>query len=94
MELHSFDTHAFVKQLTEAGISVAQAEAIASFRLETVHLSNRMEERFAAVGRRLDAQDFNIDEKLEAMRADMIKWMFGFSATQLAATFAMIRYLT
>lgn len=75
------------------GIPVAQAEAIASLRLEIVRLSNRMEERFAAVDRRLDAQDLSIDKKLEAMRADMIKWMFGFFATQLAATFAMIRYL-
>jgi hypothetical protein len=89
MDIQSFDTHAFVKQLIEAGIPVAQAEAIASLKLDIVRLSNRMEERFAEVDRRFDAQDI----KLEAMKADMIKWMFGFFATNLAATFTMIRYL-
>jgi hypothetical protein len=126
MNIQSFDTHTYVKQLTESGVPMAQAEALASIRLEMVDFSNRVEVRFAAVDRRFDdvdrrfdAMDRRFDEidhrfvefdrrlvefearieakfdkKLEAMRADMIKWMFGFFVTQLAATLTMIKYLT
>ncbi len=133
MDIQSFDTHAYVRQLTEEGIPMAEAEAMASIRLEMVNLSNRMEvrfievdrrfdtidHRFDAVDRRFDAVDRRFDEiehrftefdhrfvefearieakfdkKLEALRAEMIKWMFGFFVTHLAATLTMIRFMS
>ena len=86
MVLDTFDTHAYIKQLIEAGIPVAQAEVLASVRLDIVRLSNHVDERFTTL-------EALIDKKLEGLRAEQIKWMFGFFVTQLAATFTMVRFL-
>jgi hypothetical protein len=50
-----------------------------------------IDSRFAQSEAKMEAK---FDEKLQALRADMIKWMFGFFVTQLAATFTMIRFMT
>lgn len=87
MVIETFDTHAYVKELYEAGIPTAQAEVFASLKLDIVRLSNRMDERFTL----LEAQ---VDKKLEALHAKLIKWMFGFFVSQVAATLTMIRFMT
>jgi hypothetical protein len=51
----------------------------------------RLDRRFAEFEARIEAK---FDKKLETQRADLIKWMFGFFVTNLAATFAMFSYMT
>ncbi len=41
----------------------------------------------------LKGDNASLDVKIEKTRADMIKWMFIFWISQLAAIFAMLRFL-
>lgn len=77
----NFDTHAFVKQLTAAGMPEKQAEVLAEYQ---VHLL----EDSAVTKQDLKALALEIDVKLAKLRAevitDLVKWMLGVAVAQSA----------
>ncbi len=71
----AFDTHKFVKHLTEKGFTEEQAEALA---VEQVNLLN---------GNPATKTD------IEALRADLLKWMFGALIAQGGLIVALVKLL-
>ena len=71
----AFDTHKFVKHLTEKGFTEEQAEALAN---EQVNLLN---------GNPATKTD------IEALRADLLKWMFGALIAQGGLIVALVKLL-
>ena len=61
-----FDTHKFVKHLTENGFTEQQAEVLAE---EQVNLLN------TNLATKADIADVKAD--IEKVKADLLKWMFG-----------------
>ena len=68
-EAIAFDTHRFVKNLTESGFTEQQAEALAK---EQVQLLN------SNLATKLDIQTIKaeLEAKIEASKVDLLKWMF------------------
>ena len=71
----AFDTHKFVKHLTEKGFTEEQAEALA---VEQINLLN---------------SNLATKTDIEALRADLLKWMFGALIAQGGLIVALIKLL-
>ena len=69
----AFDTHAFIKRLTAAGMPEPQAEILAEEQARLV------EDRLAT---KADVGDVRRD--IAEAKVDLLKWMFGASAAQTA----------
>ena len=65
-EAIAFDTHRFVKRLTENGFTERQAETLAE---EHVALLN------ANLATKADIAE--VKAQIEAVKADLLKWLFG-----------------
>ena len=74
-EAIAFDTHRFVKRLTETGFTEAQAEALAD---EQVTLLN---------------SNLATKQDLEAVKADLMKWMIGALIAQGGVIVALVKLL-
>jgi hypothetical protein len=70
----AFDTHAFVKRLTTAGMPEAQAEILADEQTKLIDEKLATKADLAATELRLEAK---IEATLEAAKSEIIKWMFG-----------------
>jgi hypothetical protein len=66
----AFDTHAFVKRLTTAGMPEAQAEILADEQTKLI------DEKLATKAD-LAATELRLEATLEAAKSEIIKWMFG-----------------
>lgn len=78
MNAIALDTHAFVKELTAAGFSEAQAEAVTSVvqrtrDVDAADLATRSD--IALLRSELDHKATKAD--LGEFKADILKWMFG-----------------
>src|SRR5579859_7387731 len=77
----AFDTHAFVKRLTTAGMPEAQAEVLADqqSRLIDEKLSTKedLAKAEAAIRSETHQTELRLETKIEAIKSDIIKWMFG-----------------
>ncbi len=71
MSAIAFDTHAFVKELTAAGFSESQAEAVTSM----VRRSREVE--LADLARKSDLAHLASKADLAEVKADLLKWMVG-----------------
>ena len=85
-----FDTHAFVKRLTAVGMPEEQAEVLADEqaklideRLATKADLKRLEQAIKADSRELEAR----------LTANILKWMFGALAAQVALIVALVKLL-
>ena len=74
-EAIAFDTHRFVKRLTETGFTEAQAEVLAD---EQVNLLN---------------SNLATKQDLEALKADLFKWMVGALIAQGGVIVALVKLL-
>ncbi len=93
MSVVLFDTHAFVKRLTAAGMPEAQAEVLADeqTRLIDERLATKTDLRETEL--RLEAK---IETTILAAKSEILKWMFGAIGFQtiviLGAILALSRF--
>ncbi len=82
MNILTFDTLKFAKRLEEAGFTERQAETLA-------------EEQAAFAEDQAKAASENLATKtdLEALKAEILKWMFGGMLGQVAVLTALIKLL-
>jgi hypothetical protein len=77
----AFDTHAFVKRLVTAGMPEAQAEVLADqqSRLIDEKLSTKedLSKAEATIRFEIRQTELRLETKVESVKADIIKWMFG-----------------
>ena len=81
-EAIAFDTHRFVKRLTESGFTEKQAETLAE---EHVALLN------ANLATKADIAE--VKAQIEAVKADLLKWLFGALITQGGLIVALVKLL-
>jgi tetrahydromethanopterin S-methyltransferase subunit G len=74
MSALAFNTHAFVKRLTTAGMPEAQAEVLADQQAKLIDEKLATKTDLAAVERSLK---YEIDTKVESVKSELVKWMFG-----------------
>ncbi len=78
----AFDTHRFVKRLTDCGFTEQQAETLAD---EHVALLN------ANLATKADIA--KVEAKIETVKADLLKWMFGAMIAQGGLIVALVKLL-
>ena len=87
-----FDTHAFVKRLTAAGMPEAQAEVLADEQVRLIDDRLATKEDIAklqaatkediaklqaATKTDLREMELKIDAKIESVKSEIVRWMFG-----------------
>ena len=80
VEAIAFDTHRFVKRLTESGFTEKQAETLAE---EHVALLN------ANLATKADIAE--VEAQIEAVKADLLKWLFGALIAQGGLIVALVK---
>ena len=78
-EAINFDTHKFVKHLTENGFTEQQAEVLAE---EQVNLLN------TNLATKADIE--SVKGYIEAVRSDLLKWMFGMMLTGIGLVAGLV----
>ena len=81
-EAIAFDTHRFVKHLTESGFTERQAETLAE---EHVGLLN------ANLATKADIAE--VKAQIETVKADLLKWLFGALIAQGGLIVALVKLL-
>ena len=81
-EAIAFDTHRFVKRLTESGFTERQAETLAE---EHVGLLN------ANLATKADIAE--VKAQIETVKADLLKWLFGALIAQGGQIVALVKLL-
>ena len=76
-EAIQFDTHKFVKHLTENGFTEQQAEVLAEeqVNLLNTNLATKADIESLRLATKADIADVKAD--IEKVKADLLKWMFG-----------------
>ena len=98
MAITALDTHQTVKDLTAAGFSDAQAEALTSAlrQVQQIDLSDLATKTdIADLRREIKADNAllraEMDTKLAELKAEIIRWVFGIAIAQGASIFAILK---
>ncbi|MCY3955082.1 MAG: hypothetical protein OXF47_03690 [Nitrospira sp.] len=85
-EAIAFDTHRFVKNLTESGFTEQQAEALAKEQVQLLNsnLATKVD---------LQAVKAGLEAKIEASKVDLLKWMVTAMVTQGTLIVALVKLL-
>ena len=76
----AFDTHKFVKNLTNKGFTEEQAEVLAEEQVNLLNANLVTNERLATTDERIEEVRADLIKRIEEVRADLIKHMdMGFS---------------
>ena len=78
----AFDTHRFIKRLTQTGFTEQQAEALAD---EQVNLLD------SNLATKVDLM--NIKAEIEKVKSDLLKWMVGAMMAQVGVIVTLIKLL-
>jgi len=98
MAIPALDTHQTVKDLTAAGFSDAQAEALTSAlrQVQQIDLSDLATKTdIADLRREIKADNAllraEMDTKLAELKAEIIRWVFGIAIAQGASILAILK---
>jgi hypothetical protein len=107
MAISTLDTHQTVKDLTAAGFTDAQAEAL-THALRQVHqidfsdlvtkadlLATRtdLEQQIAELRNEMKLEFANVRREMAETKTELIKWVLGIGFAQVAAIVALLRLL-
>ena len=82
-EAIAFDTHQFVKNLTDSGFTEKQAEALAKEQVQLLNSNLATKVDIQAVKAELEA-------KIEASKVDLLKWMVMAMIAQATLIVALV----
>ena len=88
-EAIAFDTYRFVKRLTESGFTERQAETRAEEHVALLNANLATKTDVAA----LRTNIAQIEARIEAVKADLLKWMFGALIAQGGLIVALVKLL-
>ncbi|MDE0034202.1 MAG: DUF1640 domain-containing protein [Deltaproteobacteria bacterium] len=103
-EAIAFDTHRFVKRLTESGFTEKQAETLAEEHVALLNANLATKADVAAVKADVEAlrqetragmEALRQETKaaIEAVKADLVKWLFGALIAQGGLIVALVKLL-
>ena len=88
-EAIAFDTHRYVKRLTECGFTEKQAETLADGQVALLNQNLATKADLAKVEAGVEALRQETRADIAALKADLIKWMFG-AMLAMTGIFAVI----
>ena len=88
-EAIAFDTHRFVKRLTGSGFTEEQAETLAEEHVSLLNANLVTKVDMA----RIEAEIHKVTVRLEAVKADLPKWLFGAMIAQGGLIVALVKLL-
>ena len=89
----AFDTHRFVKRLTETGFTEAQAEALADEQVNLLNSNLATKQDILALKKDILTLKANIERRMAEDKADLLKWMIGALIAQGGVIVALIKLL-
>ena len=92
-EAIAFDTHRFVKRLTESGFTEKQAETLAEEHVALLNGNLATKADLAAVKVDLAAVKAELKRDIEAVKADLLKWLFGALIAQGGLIVSLVKLL-
>ena len=96
-EAIAFDTHQFVKNLTESGFTEQQAEALAKEQVQLLNTNLATKVDLQAVKADLEAKietvTAELEAKIEAAKFDLLKWMVMAMIAQGGLIVALVKML-
>ena len=99
-EAIAFDTHRFVKRLTENGFTEQQAEVLADEQVQLLNTNLATQADIAAIHQDIDAlrQETKtsiaaVQRDIAEVKSDLIKWMVGALITQGGVVVALLKLL-
>ena len=92
-EAIAFDTHRFVKHLTQKGFTQEQAEALAEEQVNLINGNLATKSDLAALRTDLAALRADLELSLSHLKVELLKWMFGALIAQGGLIVALIKLL-
>ena len=92
-EAINFDTHKFVKHLTENGFTEQQAEVLAEEQVNLLNTNLATKADIESLRLATKADIEGVKGYIEAVRADLLKWMFGMMLAGIGLVVALIKLL-
>lgn len=89
----AFDTYKFVKHLTEKGFTEEQAEALAIEQVNLLNSNLATKTDIAIVQRDIEALRQETRANMEALKVDLLKWIFGALIAQGGLIVALVKLL-
>ena len=99
-EAIAFDTHRFVKRLTENGFTEQQAEVLADEQVQLLNTNLATQADIAAIHQDIDAlrqetkaSIAEVQRDIAEVKSDLIKWMVGALIAQGGVVVALLKLL-
>ena len=92
-EAIAFDTHRFVKRLTENGFTEQQAEVLADEQVSLLNSNLATQADIAVVQRDIEALRQETKASIAEVKSDLIKWMVGALIAQGGVVVALLKLL-
>lgn len=92
-EAIAFDTHRFVKRLTETGFTEAQAEALADEQVNLLNSNLANKQDILSLKADMEVLKADLERQMETHKADLLKWMIGALIAQGGVIVALIKLL-
>ena len=89
----AFDTHKFVKHLTEKGFTEEQAEALANEQVNLLNGNLATKTDMVIIQRDIEALRQETKANIEVLKSDLLKWMFGALIAQGGLIVALVKLL-
>lgn len=89
----AFDTHKFVKHLTEKGFTEEQAEALANEQVNLLNGNLATKTDIVIIQRDIEALRQETKANIEVLKADLLKWMFGALIAQGGLIVTLVKLL-
>ncbi len=89
----AFDTHRFVKRLTESGFTERQAETLADEQVALLNANLATKADIAAVKGDIAKVRAEIKADIATVKADLLKWMVGALIAQGGLVVALVKLL-
>ena len=103
-EAIAFDTHRFVKRLTESGFTEKQAETLAeehvsllnsnlATKVDVEALRQETKAGIETLRQETKAEVAKVEARMEAIKSDLLKWLFGAMIAQGGLIVALVKLL-
>jgi hypothetical protein len=89
----AFDTHRFVKRLTESGFTEQQAETLAEEHVALLNANLATKIDIAEVKAEIEALRQETKAAIAAVKVDLLKWLFGALIAQGGLIVALVKIL-